>query len=125
MYTTRFCPYCMRARQLLDAKGVAYNDIAVDGDPARRAEMETASGRHTVPQIWVGDTHVGGFDDLRVRIQKRNIQPSRQSPAHRRLARAHHAHENNRLFQLQCHATRRKTHPNRPSLAQKSLSATE
>ena len=64
MYTTRFCPYCMRARQLLDAKGVAYTDIPVDGDPARRAEMEAASGRHTVPQIWVADTHVGGFDDL-------------------------------------------------------------
>lgn len=64
MYSTRFCPYCMRARQLLQSKGVDYKDIAVDGDPAERALMEQHSGRYTVPQIWIGDTHVGGFDDL-------------------------------------------------------------
>ena len=64
MYSTRFCPYCMRARSLLEHKGVPYEDIGVDGEPALRAEMMSASGRHTVPQIWIGDTHVGGFDDL-------------------------------------------------------------
>jgi glutaredoxin 3 len=52
------------ARQLLDAKGVAYQDTGVDGQPELRARMETESGRHTVPQIWIGDRHVGGFDDL-------------------------------------------------------------
>jgi glutaredoxin 3 len=64
MYTTRFCPFCVRARQLLQGKGVDFEEIAVDGNPQRRAEMRTRSGRHTVPQIWVGERHVGGFDDL-------------------------------------------------------------
>lgn len=64
IYTTRFCPYCMRARELLNAKGVTFDEIAVDGDPGRRAEMTARSGRHTVPQIWIGERHVGGFDDL-------------------------------------------------------------
>lgn len=64
LYTTRFCPYCIRARQLLDAKGVSYSETAVDGRPDLRAQMEAESGRHTVPQIWIGAHHVGGFDDL-------------------------------------------------------------
>jgi glutaredoxin 3 len=64
LYTTRFCPYCVRARRLLADKGVQFLDIPVDGDRAKRAEMERLSGRHTVPQIWVGDVHVGGCDEL-------------------------------------------------------------
>ncbi|NQY01795.1 MAG: glutaredoxin 3 [Halieaceae bacterium] len=64
MYTTRLCPYCMRARMLLESKGVAFTDIAVDADPELRREMMQLSGRHTVPQIWIGDQHVGGFDDM-------------------------------------------------------------
>lgn len=64
MYSTRFCPYCMRARELLSRKGVEFTDIGVDGDPELRREMMARSGRHTVPQIWIGDRHVGGFDDL-------------------------------------------------------------
>jgi len=64
MYSTRFCPYCTRARFLLDGKGVAYEDIRVDARPDLRREMMEKSGRHTVPQIWVGERHVGGFDDL-------------------------------------------------------------
>lgn len=64
MYSTRFCPYCVRARNLLDAKQVSYTDIGVDGEPERRQEMMTRSGRHTVPQIWIGEYHVGGYDDL-------------------------------------------------------------
>jgi glutaredoxin 3 len=64
MYTTRFCPFCMRARDMLDEKGVPYNDIAVDSQPQLRQEMMERSGRHTVPQIWIGEQHVGGFDDL-------------------------------------------------------------
>ena len=64
MYSTRFCPYCVRARQLLDAKGVDYTDIAVDEQPRLRREMMERSGRRTVPQIWIGDEHVGGFDNL-------------------------------------------------------------
>jgi len=54
----------MRARSLLASKGVAYTDIAVDGQPGLRREMTERSGRHTVPQIWIGEHHVGGFDDL-------------------------------------------------------------
>ena len=64
MYSTRFCPFCVRARKLLQRKGVAYTDIGVDGAPELRREMTERSGRHTVPQIWIGERHVGGFDDL-------------------------------------------------------------
>ncbi len=64
LYTTQFCPYCMRAKSLLEAKGVAFAEIAVDGDAGKRAEMMQRSGRRTVPQIWIGECHVGGFDDL-------------------------------------------------------------
>jgi glutaredoxin 3 len=64
LYTTQFCPYCIRARNLLDTKGVSYLDIAVDNDPRLRREMMTRSGRDTVPQIWIGERHIGGCDDL-------------------------------------------------------------
>lgn len=64
LYTTRYCPYCVRAKQLLDAKGVSYREIGVDEQPARRLEMMERSGQRTVPQIWIGERHVGGCDDL-------------------------------------------------------------
>ncbi len=64
MYGTRWCPYCTAARRLLDAKGVSYEDIRVDEAPARRVEMRARGGGRTVPQIWVGDVHVGGFTEL-------------------------------------------------------------
>jgi glutaredoxin 3 len=64
MYSTGICPYCTRARMLFEAKGVEFEDIRVDLDPSLRVTMEERSGRHTVPQIWVGDKHVGGFSDL-------------------------------------------------------------
>ena len=64
LYTTRFCLYCVRARDLLDGKGIPYRDIAVDEEPLLRREMTVKSGRSSVPQIWIGDQHVGGFDDL-------------------------------------------------------------
>jgi glutaredoxin 3 len=64
MYTTRWCPYCIAARRLFDALGVAYEDIDVGADPRLREDMESRSGRHTVPQIWIGEKHVGGFDDV-------------------------------------------------------------
>jgi glutaredoxin 3 len=64
MYATRWCPYCVAARGLLAALGVRFEEIDVGGDPALRARMERESGRHTVPQIWIGERHVGGFDDL-------------------------------------------------------------
>ena len=64
MYSTRFCPYCMRARFLLDSKNVTYQDIGVDARPELRREMMEKSGRRTVPQIWIGERHIGGYDDL-------------------------------------------------------------
>ncbi len=70
MYSTRFCPYCMRARFLLDSKNVSYTDIGVDARPELRREMMDRSGRRTVPQIWIGDRHVGGYDDL-ARLEQR------------------------------------------------------
>jgi len=64
MYTTRLCGFCRAAKKLLDNKGVEYETIAVDFDSAKRQEMMDRSGRRTVPQIFIGDHHVGGFDDL-------------------------------------------------------------
>jgi len=64
MYTTPWCPYCVRARGLLDNKGVVYTDINVSGNANLRDEMERKSGRHTVPQIWINDQHVGGCNEL-------------------------------------------------------------
>ena len=65
MYATAMCPYCMRAEQLLLAKGVQdIEKIRVDLDPARRSEMIARTGRRTVPQIYIGDRHIGGCDDL-------------------------------------------------------------
>ncbi len=70
MYSTRFCPYCIRARFLLDSKQVSYTDIGVDAKPELRREMMEKSGRRTVPQIWIGERHVGGYDDL-ARLEQR------------------------------------------------------
>lgn len=64
MYTTPWCPYCIRARGLLKSKGVVFTDINVAGQPTLRQEMEDRSGRQTVPQIWIGSLHVGGCDEL-------------------------------------------------------------
>lgn len=64
MYCTRFCPYCIRAEQLLTRKGVAITKISVDNRPDIRDEMEKKTGRNTVPQIYIGDYHVGGYDDM-------------------------------------------------------------
>lgn len=64
MYGTRFCPYCVGARQFFDSRGIPYDDIRVDVEPARRDEMRQRGGGRTVPQIWINATHVGGFTDL-------------------------------------------------------------
>ena len=65
MYTTAMCPYCQMAERLLTSKGVAaVEKIRVDLEPARRAEMMERTGRRTVPQIYIGETHVGGYDEL-------------------------------------------------------------
>jgi glutaredoxin 3 len=65
IYTTRFCPYCHAAKRLLSRKGVEFTEIDVSGDPKGRSDMVArANGRMTVPQIFIGPTHVGGYDDL-------------------------------------------------------------
>ncbi len=64
MYSTRLCPYCIRAKALLESKNVNYTDIGVDAQPALRREMMQRSGRRTVPQIWIEDRHIGGYDEL-------------------------------------------------------------
>ena len=64
MYSTGLCPFCTRARMLLEKKGVHYIEYRIDVESALRDEMEQRSQRHTVPQIFIGDQHIGGFDDL-------------------------------------------------------------
>ncbi|WP_339490906.1 glutaredoxin 3 [Pseudomonas sp. EL_65y_Pfl2_R95] len=64
IYSSDYCPYCMRAKQLLTNKGVAFTEMRVDGNSALRAEMTRKAGRTSVPQIWIGETHVGGSDEL-------------------------------------------------------------
>ena len=65
MYTTAVCPFCIRAKQILKSKGVeSIDEIRIDTDPAARSSMMELTGRRTVPQIYIGSTHVGGCDDL-------------------------------------------------------------
>jgi glutaredoxin 3 len=65
MFTTAVCPYCIRAKQILKSKGVAdIEEVRIDTDPAQRDHMMAITGRRTVPQIFIGSTHVGGCDDL-------------------------------------------------------------
>ncbi len=65
LYGTRFCPFCTAARRLLTNKGIDYQDISVDNNPELRGKLITKSGRNTVPQVWFGTQHIGGFDELR------------------------------------------------------------
>ena len=64
VYSSDYCPYCMRAKYLLQSKGVSFQEIKVDGKPQVRAEMTQKAGRTSVPQIWIGAKHIGGCDDL-------------------------------------------------------------
>lgn len=75
IYSTRVCPYCVRAKALLDGKHVPYTEVLVDEQPERRMEMMQKSGRRTVPQIFVGDHHVGGFDDLYILDRSGGLDP--------------------------------------------------
>ncbi len=76
MYTTAVCPYCIRAERLLESKGIKNIDkIRVDLDPDQRQLMMQKTGRRTVPQIYVGETHVGGFDDLYALDQAGRLDP--------------------------------------------------
>ena len=76
MYTTQVCPYCVRAKALLRQRGVAQiEEIRVDLDPAARDHMVEITGRRTVPQIFIGETHVGGCDDLIALDQRGGLTP--------------------------------------------------
>lgn len=76
LYSTAVCPYCVRAERLLEAKGVTgIEKIRVDLDPEQRVLMMQKTGRRTVPQIYIGDTHVGGFDDLYALDQAGRLDP--------------------------------------------------
>ncbi len=76
MYTTEVCPFCVRAKMLLKQRGVEQiEEIRVDLDPAQRQQMMAITGRRTVPQIFIGDTHVGGCDDLMALDQRGGLLP--------------------------------------------------
>ena len=81
VYSSDWCTYCMRAKQLLASKGVDFEEIRVDGQPAIRAEMTRKAGRTSVPQIWIGSTHVGGCDDLYALERAGKLDALLQSPA--------------------------------------------
>jgi glutaredoxin 3 len=79
MYTTQVCPYCQRAKALLKQRGVEQiEEIRIDLDPAQRDHMMQITGRRTVPQIFIGDTHVGGCDDLIALDQRGGLTPMLQ-----------------------------------------------
>jgi glutaredoxin 3 len=80
MYSTAVCPYCTRAEQLLKSRGVeSIEKVRIDLDPQQRDAMMQKTGRRTVPQIYIGDTHVGGFDDLSALDQGGKLLPLLQS----------------------------------------------
>ena len=82
MYTTEVCPYCVRAKALLKARGVtAINEVRVDRDPVARIAMVERTGRRTVPQIFIGDAHIGGCDDLIELDQRGGLLPLLQPQA--------------------------------------------
>lgn len=73
IYTTNICPYCVMAKRLLDKKGASYTEINVDAQAGLREEMMQKTKRRTVPQIYIGDLHVGGFDDLYALEQQKKL----------------------------------------------------
>ena len=80
MYTTQVCPYCIRAKSLLKQRGVdAIDEVRIDLDPAQREQMIELTGRRTVPQIFIGSTHVGGCDDLVALDRAGGLQPLLQA----------------------------------------------
>jgi glutaredoxin 3 len=80
MYTTAVCPYCIRAKQILKSKGVEQiEEIRIDTDPGQRDHMMQITGRRTVPQIFIGDTHVGGCDDLIALDGRGGLEPMLKS----------------------------------------------
>jgi len=79
IYSSDFCPYCSRAKALLQARGADYEEIVVDGKPDLRARMTQLTGRTSVPQVFIGDTHVGGCDDLHALDGRGGLVPMLQA----------------------------------------------
>ncbi|HEY3599295.1 MAG TPA: glutaredoxin 3 [Paraburkholderia sp.] len=75
IYTKPTCPYCIAAKALLRGKGVEFNEINIEGDRATAVAMMERTGRRTVPQIYIGTTHVGGFDDLHALEEQGQLEP--------------------------------------------------
>ena len=75
MYCTAACPFCQSAERLLEQKGARVDKVRVDLEPARRGEMMQKSGRRTVPQIWIGERHIGGCDDLYALDREGGLDP--------------------------------------------------
>lgn len=75
IYTTAVCPYCDRAKMLFQSKNILYTEIRIENEPLVRKEMETLSGRRSVPQIFIGELHVGGFDDLKALSDENKLMP--------------------------------------------------
>lgn len=75
IYTRKTCYYCVQAKRLLDQLNVQYHEIPVDRDPTRLQEMKDRSRRHTVPQIWIGETHIGGCDELYTMHRAGQLEP--------------------------------------------------
>jgi glutaredoxin 3 len=75
IYTTRWCPYCHAAKSLLQEKGVAYEEVDANDPEIRQAMVQRAHGRRTVPQIFIGDTHVGGYDDMAALDRRGQLDP--------------------------------------------------
>ena len=76
MYTTAVCPYCIRDKQMLKSKGVEQiEEIRIDTDPVARTQMMETTGRRTVPQIFIGETHVGGYDDMAALDARGGLMP--------------------------------------------------
>ena len=75
IYTTQWCPYCHAAKSILDEKGASYEEVDADDPEVRMAMVQRANGRRTVPQIFVGETHVGGYDDLAALDRRGALDP--------------------------------------------------
>lgn len=75
LYTTAVCPYCVAAKNFLKSKGRSWNEVRIDQDPVEREKMVALAKRTSVPQIFVGDTHVGGYDDMIALHRAGNLEP--------------------------------------------------
>lgn len=79
IYTGRLCPYCTMAKRLIERKGVSYTEIDVDSKPGLRQDLMEKTKRRTIPQIYIGDRHIGGFDDLQAMDYRNELDPLLQA----------------------------------------------